>query len=104
MGAIGIALSGTPIFNRQEGATDLSGGVIEGLDRNGAHTGPETYHCHLEPAAISYDDDALVGIIADGFLLYGRKDYETGDYPTDLDEHHGHWGVTPHNDGEDVYH
>eukprot|EP00903_Cladosiphon_okamuranus_P004250 g4248.t1 len=104
LGAIGIAISGAPIFNREEGAVDLGGGVIEGLDRNGAHTGPQTYHYHLEPEAISYDDENLVGVMADGFLLYGRKDYVTVDYPTDLDDHNGHVGVTQHSNGEEVYH
>ena len=106
LGAMGIAVSGAPIFNQQEGAQDLSGGsgVVEGLDRNGAHTGPQVYHYHLEPKAISYDDDKLVGIIADGFFLYGRKDYWTGDYPTDLDAASGHVGLTQDSGGEEIYH
>ena len=104
LGAIGIATSGTPIFNRSEGPVDLGGGVIRGLDQNGAHTGPSTYHYHLEPKAVSFNDDNLVGIMADGFFLYGRIDYLTLDYPTDLDEHNGHMGLTQHSNGEAVYH
>jgi hypothetical protein len=106
LGAMGIAVSGAPIFNQQEGAQDLSGGsgVVQGLDRNGAHTGPQVYHYHLEPEAISYDDNNLVGIIADGFFLYGRKDYWTGDYPTDLDAASGHVGRTQHSGDLEVYH
>lgn len=96
LGAIGIAISGAPIFNDSEGNGDVSLGVIQGFDRNGAHTGPETYHYHLEPRAISYDDDKLVGIMSDGFFIYGRRDYETGEYPTDLDESNGHVGLTLH--------
>lgn len=94
LGAIGIALSGAPIFNDSEGNGDVSLGVIQGFDRNGAHTGPQTYHYHLEPKAISYDDDALVGIMADGFFIFGRRCYATGGYPTDLDESNGHSTVT----------
>lgn len=94
LGAIGIALSGGPIFNDSEGNGDVSIGVIQGLDRNGAHTGPQTYHYHLEPKAISNDDDKLIGIIADGFFIFGRKCYSTGDYPTDLDASNGHTSVT----------
>ena len=52
---------------------------------------------------LSYDDQKLVGIMADGFLLYGRRDID-GTYPDDLDESGGHFGVTPHSDGEEVYH
>lgn len=94
LGAIGIALSGAPIFNDSEGNGDVSLGVIQGFDRNGAHTGPQTYHYHLEPQAISYDDDALVGIMADGFFIFGRRCYSAGGYPTDLDESNGHSTIT----------
>lgn len=94
LGAIGIAISGTPIFNDSEGNGDVSMGVIQGFDRNGAHTGPQTYHYHLEPKAISLDDDKLVGIMSDGFFVFGRRCYATGDYPTDLDESNGHTTVT----------
>lgn len=94
LGAIGISISGAPIFNDSEGNGDLSMGVIQGFDRNGAHTGPQTYHYHLEPKAISYDDDALVGIMADGFLIFGRRCYSVADYPTDLDASNGHTSVT----------
>lgn len=108
LGAIGIAVSGAPIFNDQEGPNvELALGVIQGFDRNGAHTGPQTYHYHLEPTAISFDDENLIGVIADGFLLYGRRDYETGTYPTDLDSSGGHVGFTPHSGtdpGDEVYH
>ena len=68
------------------------------------HTGPQSYHYHLEPKAWPDDDDKLIGIIADGFFLYGRRDYD-GTYPTDLDESGGHFGPTIHNPaGEYHYH
>ncbi|AFU99255.1 YHYH protein [Simiduia agarivorans] len=105
LGAVGIATSGAPIFNDQEGPNvALQLGVIQGFDRNGAHTGPEVYHYHLEPKAISDDDDALVGVMADGFFLYGRKCYGVGDYPTDLDESGGHTTFTQHTFGDNQYH
>jgi len=104
LGAIGIAVSGVPIFNDQEGPNvALEIGVISGFDRNGGHTGPQTYHYHLEPRAITNDDSELVGIIADGFFLYGRREAD-GTYPTDLDVSGGHMGVTPHSDGQEEYH
>lgn len=94
LGPIGIAISGAPIFNDSEGNGDVSLGVIQGFDRNGAHTGPQTYHYHLEPKAISYDDDRVIGILSDGFFIYGRRCFSTVDYPTDLDESNGHVAVT----------
>ena len=105
LGPVGLSVSGAPIFNDQEGPNiDLAIGVISGFDRNGAHTGPETYHYHLEPKAITNDDEELVGVIADGFFLYGRKCFATGTYPTDLDLSGGHFSQTQHSNGVDEYH
>lgn len=102
LGAIGIAVSGAAIFNDQEGNGPLSGAAAS-LDWTGGHIGPSVYHYHLEPKAWSDDDDSLIGILADGFFIYGRKCFSTGDYPTDLDASGGHIGITQHS-SEPVYH
>jgi len=103
LGAIGIAVSGAVIYNDEEGPNVPIDGAILSLDYTGAHTGPQSYHYHLEPTAWSEDDDALIGIISDGFFLYGRKCSSTGDYPTDLDASGGHTATTQHSD-EALYH
>ncbi len=104
LGAIGIAISGSMIYNDEEGANVALDGAVGSLDYTGAHTGPQSYHYHLETKAWSEDDDKLIGIMSDGFFLYGRRDYD-GNYPTDLDESGGHFGPTIHNpDGEYHYH
>ncbi|MGB1217745.1 MAG: YHYH protein, partial [Saprospiraceae bacterium] len=104
LGAIGIAVSGAMIYNDEEGPNVPLDNAVVSLDYTAAHTGPQSYHYHLEPKAWSNDDGELIGIIADGFFLYGRRDYD-GNYPTDLDESGGHFGPTPHNpDGEYHYH
>ena len=102
LGAIGIAVSGAAIFNDQEGNGPLSS-AAPSLDWTGGHIGPSVYHYHLEPKAWSDDDDSLIGILADGFFIYGRKCFATGDYPTDLDASGGHVGITQHS-SEPVYH
>lgn len=104
LGAIGIAVSGAPLYNDEEGAGRAIDDAIGGLDFNGAHTGPTSYHYHLEPKSFTDDDDALVGVIADGFFIYGRKCYSTGTYPTDLDASGGHTGITQYSEGEEEYH
>ena len=92
------------IYNDEEGPNLPLDDAVPSLDYSGAHTGPQSYHYHLEPKAWSNDDDKLIGIISDGFFLYGRRDSD-GTYPTDLDESGGHFGPTPHNpDGEYHYH
>lgn len=103
LNTIGIAVSGSSIFNDQEGngALDQAAGS---LDWTGAHIGPGVYHYHLEPKAFSDDDDALIGILLDGVFLYGRKCSSTGTYPTDLDESGGHTSTTIYSNGEEEYH
>ena len=104
LGPIGIAISGSMIYNDEEGPNVPLDNAVPSLDYTGAHTGPQSYHYHLEPKAWSDDDNKLIGIISDGFFLYGRKDPD-GTYPTDLDESGGHFGPTTHNpDGEYHYH
>jgi len=95
LGAIGLAISGSAIYNDQEGNGPLSGAAVS-LDYTGAHIGPQDYHYHTEPHAWSKDDDKLIGIMADGFFLYGRKCTSTSAYPTDIDASGGHTSVTKH--------
>ena len=103
LGAIGFAVSGAVIYNDEEGPNVPLDNAAVSLDYTGAHTGPQSYHYHLEPHAWSNDDDALIGVISDGFMLYGRKCTSTGTYPTDLDESGGHTSTTQYNTDE-VYH
>ncbi|RMD72505.1 MAG: YHYH protein [Bacteroidetes bacterium] len=105
LGPIGMAVSGAMIYNDEEGPNVPINDALPSLDYTGAHTGPQSYHYHLEPKAWSDDDDKLIGIMADGFFIYGRKCYSTGDYPTDLDASGGHVSPTQHNpEGEYHYH
>lgn len=95
LGAVGIAVSGAFIYNDQEGNGPLSS-AAGSLDYTGGHIGPSQYHYHLEPKAFSNDDENLLGIISDGFFIYGRKCNSTGTYPTDLDASGGHTSTTQH--------
>ena len=104
LGPIGIAVSGAMIYNDSEGPGRPLDRAIGSLDYAGAHTGPQSYHYHLEPLAWSEDDAELIGVMADGFFLYGRRDAD-GSHPDDLDSSGGHTGPTPHNaKGEYHYH
>ncbi|MGJ8684522.1 MAG: YHYH protein [Nonlabens sp.] len=96
LGAIGIAVSGSVIYNDEEGPNIPLDNAVGSLDYTAAHTGPQSYHYHLEPKAWSDDDNALIGIISDGFFIYGRKCASTGTYPTDLDASGGHTSTTQH--------
>ena len=103
LGIIGIAVSGSYVFNDQEGNGPLDQ-AAGSLDWTGAHIGPSVYHYHLEPKAFSDDDDKLIGILLDGVFLYGRKCNSIGSYPSDLDVSGGHTTVTQYTDGDEEYH
>lgn len=103
LGAIGFAVSGSMIYNDEEGPNVPLDNAVGSLDYTAAHTGPQSYHYHLETKAWSNDDDKLIGIISDGFFIYGRKCASTGTYPTDLDESGGHTSTTQHCDQEEYH-
>ena len=103
LGAIGIAVSGSMIYNDEEGPNVPLDDAVPSLDYTAAHTGPQSYHYHLEPKAWSDDDNALIGIMSDGFFLYGRKCNSTGSYPDDLDASGGHTSTTQHATTEEYH-
>lgn len=103
LNSIGIAVSGSAIFNDQEGGGALDQAAAS-LDWTGAHIGPGVYHYHLEPKAFTDDDENLVGILLDGVFLYGRKCNATETYPSDLDASGGHTSTTQYTDGAEEYH
>lgn len=104
MGAIvGLAVNGVPIFGNFAAPGDDIYQEAQTFDRCGGHPQMSgVYHYHSEPYAISYDDSNLVGVMRDGYPIYGRKDSD-GSYPT-LDAYGGHTGVTPDSASTPVYH
>ncbi|CAN0360720.1 unnamed protein product, partial [Ectocarpus sp. 4 AP-2014] len=111
LGPIGISVTGAPIFNDQEGGNlPIDVNTALGFDYAGGHVGPGGYHYHIESSdvdentTLSYDDDQLIGIMADGFLLYGRKCNSIGDHPTDIDDSGGHTSSTQHSNEDQFYH
>lgn len=109
LGAIGISVSGVPIYNQSEGPTDVTEATASGFDWTGGHSGPTGYHYHVEGKEVGettnlpIDNEKLLGILSDGFLIYGRKCNSTGTYPTDSDDSNGHYTTTQHSD-ESFYH
>ena len=97
LGAIGIAVNGVAIFNQYAGPNQPLTFEIDSFDQYNGHpqqTG--VYHYHIEPLGITgrVGVDALVGVLLDGFPVYGP--YENGAVVTnaDLDAYHGHVGAT----------
>lgn len=102
-GAVGLALNGVAIYSNMAAPGDDIYVEAATFDRCGAHPDPTgRYHYHGEPYALSYDDASFIGVLRDGYPVYGRKDPD-GSYPT-LDAQGGHTGVTVDSPGTPVYH
>lgn len=102
-GIVGVAVNGVPIFADFAAPGDDIFAEVATFDRCSAHPAPGgTYHYHGEPLAITSDDARLVGVMRDGYPVYGRRDAD-GSLPT-LDAHGGHTSVTADSDGLAVYH
>lgn len=103
LGAVGVALNGVAIFDNQAAPGDNIFDEIGSFDACQGHPQMQgVYHYHSEPYAISYDDDAFIGVMRDGNPIYGRHDPD-GSTPM-LDAAGGHTGVTIDSPGTPVYH
>jgi hypothetical protein len=103
-GTMGVALNGVPLFNNSAAPGDDIFLEAKTFDRCGAHPNQTgTYHYHSEPYSITNDDDAFVGVLRDGYPVYGRRDRD-GSLPSDLDEYGGHTGITSDSPTSPVYH
>ena len=66
LGAIGISVTGVPIYNQSEGPTDVTDATASGFDWAGGHSGPTGYHYHIEAREVGetsplpIDDDKLL--------------------------------------------
>ena len=103
LGPVGIAVNGVAIFDNQAAPGDDIFTEAKSFDRCGGHPAPGgEYHYHGEPYAISYDDANLIGVLKDGYFVYGRRDLD-GSLPTGLDAHGGHVAATA-DSATPVYH
>lgn len=102
LGAVGVAIDGVEIFDNQAAPGDDIFTEAKSFDRCGGHPAPGgAYHFHGEPYAISSDDSHLIGVLRDGYFIYGRRDADSS-LPT-LDAQGGHVGTTP-DSSTPVYH
>ena len=96
LGPIGISTNGVPLFNQYAGPNQPLTGEINSFDQYAGHpqqTGQ--YHYHVEPTYLTrVSRDALIGVLLDGYPVYGPL--EDGKLVTtaSLDAAHGHTGVT----------
>ncbi|MFT6715418.1 MAG: hypothetical protein ACJA0Q_000045 [Saprospiraceae bacterium] len=97
LGAMGIAVNSVSLYNQYAAPGDDLEDEIETFDQWAGHPQNQgQYHYHLEASYLSQQNgnEALVGILMDGFPIYGT--HENGQQVTnaDLDEYHGHTSST----------
>jgi hypothetical protein len=78
--AVGIAVNGVVIYNNQAAPGDVLATELATMDSaNGHPTQTGSYHYHSEPYKITNDDGNLVGVMRDGFPIYGQKEDDGSD-------------------------
>lgn len=73
-GVVGLAVNGVPILASLAANTDNIFAESGSFDQCQGHPNSNSYHYHSEPYSISYNDNKLVGVMRDGYFIYGRQD------------------------------
>jgi Cys-rich repeat protein len=106
---IGLAIDGVVLFSDVAAPGDDIYQEAGSFDRCQGHpqnTG--VYHHHSEPFTITQDDDALVGVMRDGYFVYGRRDPDGSSPGANggglTTPYYGHVGVTVDSPTTPVFH
>ena len=98
LGPIGISRNGIVFFNQYAGPNNQPlTNEINSFDQYLGH--PQnvgTYHYHIEPTFLTgeYGADAFLGLLSDGFPVYGPMENGAEITNADLDYFHGHTSAT----------
>ncbi len=93
LGIVGMAIDGVVIYDNQAAPGDNIFDELGSFDECQGHPDVSSmYHYHTEPYAISHDDDNLIGVMSDGYFIYGRLDPSGS--PGSLDSAGGHTSAT----------
>lgn len=104
-GVVGVALNGVAIYDNTAAPGDDIYNEQFTFDKCDGHPDvSSTYHYHDEPSSITSNDDNFIGVLRDGFPIYGRVDYATGLTATGLDAAGGKTGTTEDSPSSSVYH
>jgi hypothetical protein len=96
LGPIGVATNGVPIFNQYAANSQPLTGEINSFDQYNGHpqqTGQ--YHYHVEPTWLTRASrEVLIGVLLDGYPVYGPMENGQLVSTSSLDAAHGHTGAT----------
>lgn len=96
LGPIGVAVNGVPIFNQYAANNQPLTGEINSFDQYNGHPQQSgQYHYHVEPVWITRASrEALVGVLLDGYPVYGPMENGALVSTASLDAAHGHTTAT----------
>jgi hypothetical protein len=97
LGPIGISRNGVVFFNQYAGPNQPLTNEINSFDQYLGHPQQSgQYHYHIEPKFLTetFGDDAFLGLLSDGFPVYGPVENGRTISNADLDKYHGHTSVT----------
>jgi hypothetical protein len=97
LGPIGVTVNGVAIFNQYAGPNQPLTNEINSFDQYGGHPQQSgQYHYHVEPLWITakVGKSGLIGVLLDGFPVYGPVENGKVLVTADLDALHGHFGAT----------
>lgn len=97
MGPMGVSINGVPLFNQYAaGGADLTNEIFSFDQYSGHPDGGSRYHYHVEPLYLTAENgaDALLGVLLDGFPVYGPLENGVTLSSDDLDDYHGHFSAT----------
>lgn len=98
LGPIGISRNGVVFYNQYAGPNNQAlTNEINSFDQYLGH--PQNagqYHYHVEPTYLTsqFGNDAFLGLLADGFPVYGPVENGKTVTNADLDAYHGHFSAT----------
>lgn len=99
MGSMGVTINSVSIFNQEAAPGDDILEELNTFDQYEGHPAGTQYHYHIEPVWLTQeregaDNEAFVGLLLDGFPVYGTHEDGVKLTNDDLDDYHGHFGVT----------
>ncbi|CAL2094148.1 YHYH protein [Tenacibaculum sp. 190524A05c] len=99
LGPMGVSVNGVVFYNQYAGPNNQPlTNEINSFDQYFGHPdGGSRYHYHIEPLYLTsgIGKSAFLGLLADGFPVYGPEENGVTITSSDLDDYHGHVGETP---------
>lgn len=98
LGPIGVSLNGVVFYNQYAGPNNQPlTNEINSFDQYLGH--PQNsgqYHYHIEPVYLTnkLGKSSFIGLLADGFPVYGPEENGSTVTSSDLDDYHGHVSIT----------